>query len=313
MTFATRATLILSLVAVTAGAQESATTTAPASTNTSAASSTQPATTTVAAPAPTEEQRSQAIESDQRIREMFTREINTHPPELGKVLVLDPTLLSNEQFLTRYPDIAQFLQQNPQIRRNPHYFLRQLETPRTEYQYRQPSPFEEVVEGLSIAFVFVIIAAALSWIIKTLIDQRRWNQLARRQSEVHNKILDRFSSSEELLSYIKSPAGSKFLESAPIALHTEAPRPAAPQTRVLWTLQIGVIVAAGGLGMLLVAMAFNGESAQGFFAMGMIAFSLGVGFVASAVISMKIAGRVAPWQEPGGPAGTVVDEPGLMR
>ena len=43
---------------------------------------------------------------------------------------------------------------------------------------------------------------ALAWLIRTLIEQRRWKQLSRTQSDVHNKILDRFNTTEQLLEYI---------------------------------------------------------------------------------------------------------------
>ena len=43
------------------------------------------------------------------------------------------------------------------------------------------------------------------------------------QYQVHNKLLDRFTSNEDLLAYVQTPAGRRFLESAPIPLQDEAP------------------------------------------------------------------------------------------
>ena len=45
---------------------------------------------------------------------------------------------------------------------------------------------------------------------------RRWSRLSKIQTDVHNKLLDRFTSNEDLLAYIQTPVGRKFLESAPI-------------------------------------------------------------------------------------------------
>jgi hypothetical protein len=42
--------------------------------------------------------------------------------------------------------------------------------------------------------------------------------LSKVQTEVHTKIVDRFTANDDLLAYIQSPAGSKFLESSPIHL-----------------------------------------------------------------------------------------------
>ncbi|HJX29810.1 MAG TPA: hypothetical protein VJ885_18055 [Thermoanaerobaculia bacterium] len=49
---------------------------------------------------------------------------------------------------------------------------------------------------------------------------------------MHNKILDRFNTTEQLLEYIRTPAGSKFLESAPIPLHVERPASGRASTSV---------------------------------------------------------------------------------
>ena len=56
----------------------------------------------------------------------------------------------------------------------------------------------------------------LVWVIRTVVDHRRWLRQSRVQVEVHSKLLDRMTSNEDLLAYAKTPAGSRFLESAPI-------------------------------------------------------------------------------------------------
>ncbi len=59
-----------------------------------------------------------------------------------------------------------------------------------------------------VAIVFII-TSALAGIIRTLIDQRRWQRAAQMQMEVQNKLIDRFSGSNELLAYLQSPAGPR--------------------------------------------------------------------------------------------------------
>ncbi len=58
----------------------------------------------------------------------------------------------------------------------------------------------------------------LTWLIRTFIDYRRWLRLTRIQTDAHTKLLDRLTSNEDLMAYIQSPSGRRFLESAPIAL-----------------------------------------------------------------------------------------------
>jgi len=269
MTLSTRMILILTLMAALAGGV-----------------SAQPATTTTApAPAPPLEE----AQTRQQVREQFTRLLSQHPSEVAPLVTIDPTLLSNDPFLARYPELAQYVAAHPEIRRNPHYFVQELPNP---LYGRQRSAWQEAVEAIGVGFVITLIAFILTWLVRTLIEQRRWSRLSRTQAEVHNKILDRFGSTEELLAYVKTPAGSKFLESAPIPLHVESAGPSAPMTRVLWSIQIGMIVAAGGLGMLLVSGRFDRETAQGFFAMGTIAACIGGGFILSAIVSAALSRRL---------------------
>jgi hypothetical protein len=275
MSHLTRTLLILTLVVLPVGAlaQETAT-----------AATTTTAPTTATAPVVPEGERP----SPGAVREKFILLIDRHPDQVGRLLSIDPTLVSNEPFMARYPDLAQFVAANPEVRRNPHYFVRSwAPEPR-----REETALERIIEALSIAFVFLVIAFALAWLVRTIIEQRRWNRLSKTQTEVHNKILDRFSTSQELLEYVRSSAGTKFLESAPIPVRVERPGANTSMSRILWSIQTGVVLAVGSLGMLLVSLRFDGESAHGFFAIGVIAFCIGAGFIASAVVSLFVSRRL---------------------
>lgn len=224
------------------------------------------------------------------LRSELSTLLRESPSELATILALDPTLLSNEGFLSGYPKLASFVAQHSEVRRNPRFYLAEFET--------HEGAFGSVAEPVLIFLSFTVIAIATAWLIRTLIEQRRWSRLSRTQSEVHNKILERFGSSEALLEYMRSPAGSKFLESAPIPLRAEPPVTNAPIARALLSIQVGVIVAAGALGMLLVSGRLDRESAQGFYALGMIALCVGGGFVVSAIASLVLSRRLGLWEGP---------------
>lgn len=301
MTFAARFILILTLIVGVAAAVSAQETTTAKSTTAPATQTTTAATTEGETPAVPEARNALAV------REDLNRVLGRHPREVGRVLGIDPTLVLNDPFLNRYPELSQFIAQHPEIRRNPHYYMRDYE-PVMDRQ--PPEPFAQTVENISIASVFFLIAFALAWLVRTIIEQKRWNHLSRRQSEVHNKILDRFSSSEELLTYIKTPAGTKFLESAPIPVQTEATTTqASPFARVLWSIHLGIIIAIGSLGMLLARFVFDRETASGLFAMGTIGFCIGLGFIVSGVVSIVLSRRLASWQAPAGP----IDDQGVVR
>ena len=298
MSFPTRAFLILMMmIAIPASlyAQEPSTT--AAATATEAAETSDAATETVATEDDEEIQESAARAlTSYEVRDELSRILQQSPPEVSRVLRLDPTLLSNEPYLSGYPALAQYIEQHPEILRSPRFYLGEA---REEREY---NPAGEVLEAAAIFLTFTGIALVLAWLVRTVIEQRRWNRLSRQQSEVHNKILDRFGSTEELLSYMKTPAGSKFLESAPIPLHVDrGPVRQGGMPRVLLSIQIGVVVGAIGLGLIAVGGILGGGSGNELFALGIIGLFLGGGFVASAAVSIFLTKKLGLLGNDGNP------------
>jgi hypothetical protein len=227
-------------------------------------------------------------------RRQLEEVLRAYPPSLARVLRLDPTLMSNDAYLQPYPGLAAFLTQHPEIRHNPGYFFAGFRDDggfyRETTQDRVIGMWSRTIEGFTIGTVVLAIASGLIWLIKTLIDHRRWSRLSKIQTEVHTKLLDRFSSNEDLLAYIQSPAGRKFLESTPISI--ESPRSiGAPLGRILWSAQAGAVLTVLGMGIILVSQLTLDEVAPPLAAMGAIILALGIGFLASAVIAYALTRR----------------------
>src|ERR1051325_2436530 len=221
------------------------------------------------------------------------------PPQVGKTLKLDPTLWSNESYISNYPALAAFIKTHPEIPHSPAYYLEGIYIPGDSIP--EPSNvrmWNELIETISIFAAFLFFGGILMWLIKTIIDHRRWNRLSRMQAEVHNKLLDRFAANEDLLRYVNTPAGRHFLESAPIQL--EGPRAvAAPISRVLWSVQVGIVLAAAGVGMKLVSWSVvDKDVTQPLAAMGILGIAIGGGFIVSAVVSFLLSRRLGLWQPP---------------
>jgi hypothetical protein len=295
MTLLTRMTLILTLLLPAAGvlfAQETATTKTTTTTTAEAATTTGDPEEVEAARV--EKSTDEAVrQGSYETRTKFSALVRNEPNELAMILALDPSLLTNDTFLNRYPEVAAFVAEHPEVRRSPRFFMDEFPVPGRG----QHTMADDLLQGLLILSIFTFIAFVLAWLVRTTIEQKRWNRLSRTQTEVHNKILDRFSSTPELLEYVRSPAGSKFLESAPIPVHSSStPTQNAPMTRIMWSIQVGVVVMAAALGLLLVSLRFDGETSQGFFAIGAIVFCIGGGFIASALVSMALSRRLGLWQ-----------------
>jgi hypothetical protein len=226
------------------------------------------------------------------------------PPEVGRVMRLDPSLMRNETYLAPYPVLAAFLQQHPEVVQNPNYYLEHV-----NYEFwnpRQPEDarsmavhaFNDMMTGLAVLLGIGIVAFALIWILRTLVEYRRWYRVSKVQTDVHTKLMDRFTTNEDLMAYIQSPAGQRFLESAPIA--TEGPVRAigAPVSRILWSLQAGIVLAVAGLGILFVSGQVIEELAQPIFGLGVLVLALGTGFVVSAGASYVLSRRLGLLQPP---------------
>ena len=49
--------------------------------------------------------------------------LQEYSPELGQALALDPTLLTDANYLAPYPRLVAFLAQHPEVTRNPSYYF----------------------------------------------------------------------------------------------------------------------------------------------------------------------------------------------
>ena len=142
-----------------------------------------------------------------------------------------------------------------------------------------------------LGFVFVI--GAITWVIRSVIEHRRWSRLSKVQAEVHNKLIDRLASNDEMLAYIQSPAGGEFLKVGPSAVGASAAKAMhAPFGRILWSAQAGVVLLALGLGLRWVRPSAPNEVVEMLHFFGIIGQALGVGFIASAGLSYLLSRRM---------------------
>jgi uncharacterized protein (DUF2062 family) len=231
--------------------------------------------------------------------------LQQYPPSLPRILRMDPTLLNNDVYLQPYPQLAAFLKQHAEVAHNPTYFFGAFgddgrvfrETP----QDRAVNMWKDAIQGFTIGAVILGIFTGVVWLIKTLIEHRRWSRLSKIQTEVHNKVLDRMQSNEDLLAYIQTPAGRRFLESAPIP--TESPRAiGAPLGRILWSAQAGAVLTVLGLGIEVVSAKAVEDVAPPLAAMGAVVMALGIGFLVSAVLAYMLTRRFGLMNDPGAAA-----------
>jgi hypothetical protein len=217
------------------------------------------------------------------------------PPNAKAVLSLDPSLLSNDAFMAPYPGLAAFAKSHPEIQKNPGFYIPQPETHERDRDPRaQTLEFSrDILAGLAVFTGLGIAASILVWLTRTFLDYRRWSRVTKAQNEFHSKLLERFSANSELLNYVQSPAGQKFLESSPINLDAATPRSmGAPLGRILWSLQVGVVLLAAGIGLQVATGQVIAEAAEPLHVLAVLCMALGGGFVVSAGASFVISNRL---------------------
>ena len=253
-----------------------------------------PAPVQAAQPAPPaatyQDDRRNADETRDRLRQV----IEQYSPSLFQVFRHDPSLLMNDQYLANYPGLAAFLQQHPEVGHNPGYFVGEPEWSRNrDPRMATIDAWKDTIEHFTIIGAFGLAAFVLTWLIRTFIDYRRWLRLTRIQTDAHTKLLDRLTSNEDLMAYIQSPSGRRFLESAPIALDGGGSKPvSAPVSRILMSLQAGVVLVAGGFGFIFASGRALEDVGPGLFTIGVLAIAFGAGFFASAILAYGLSERL---------------------
>ncbi|PYR77760.1 MAG: hypothetical protein DMF86_08075 [Acidobacteria bacterium] len=236
-------------------------------------------------------------------RERFKETLERYPPSLARVLKLDPSLLTNQDYLASYPGVATFVAQHPEVAHNPGYFL---EWVRSQGDWGAPQTprdqllnfWKDLLAGTALFVGLTMLAWFVSWLIRMFVDHRRWLRLSKIQTEAHTKLLDRFTANEDLLNYIQSPAGRRFLESAPIVTDAAPRGVGAPYGRMLWSMQAGVVLAVTGIGLEIISARSGEEFAPPLAGFGVLAMALGVGFVLSAIIAYILSRRLGLIEPP---------------
>ena len=225
-------------------------------------------------------------------------------PTLAEVIARDPSLLSNADYVNRNnPELGKFLQTHPEIAKNPDFYLfnnlHGEHEPPSETLERKlwPQMSQQEASGISselvhdgIPFlVFLCMLAALLWLTHVLLENRRWNRIFKLQTDVHGRLIERFGTSQEVLTYMGTDAGKRFLEATPIAVGFERSQPVpSPVARVLTPLQIGIVMALLGAGLLSLRHSIP-DGSTALLVIGMVVFMPGLGFIISAGITWGLA------------------------
>jgi hypothetical protein len=115
------------------------------------------------------------------------------------------------------------------------------------------------------------------WLFWSILD---WLKI-RHKSQLQNRILEKFTTVQEFNDFIQSKEGNKFLNFLSFNGST-------PRQKILSSLSKGVIITFVGISLILIGQIFP-EEMKYFLAFGIILIALGLGFLASTLISYTLS------------------------
>jgi hypothetical protein len=120
-------------------------------------------------------------------------------------------------------------------------------------------------------------------IVRLSLDHRYRTRLLLTQADMHARLLDRIGTGPDALELLRTGAGLDLLK-------PPTPDRGAPHSRILGSIQAGIVIGLAGLAFLLLQGTFSEPDAQaGMTFVGGLALAVGVGFVASAVVAHRLS------------------------
>ena len=143
----------------------------------------------------------------------------------------------------------------------------------------------EILNSITTAVFGVVIIVCAAWIVVTIVTALKGRANTRTRADIYNRLIDKFGTAPELIAFLQSDAGLKFIEENTV-------QPAEPLGKILASIRIGVVLTLLGAGLLITGNIF-GESLGGDLYIvltvgGIVGLTIGIGLLISAAISYRL-------------------------
>ncbi len=131
----------------------------------------------------------------------------------------------------------------------------------------------------------MVIIVCAAWIVVTIVTALKGRANTRTRADIYNRLIDKFGTAPELIAFLQSDAGLKFIEENTV-------QPAEPLGKILASIRIGIVLALLGAGLLITGNIF-GESLGGDLYIvltvgGIVGLMIGIGLLISAAVSYRL-------------------------
>jgi hypothetical protein len=125
--------------------------------------------------------------------------------------------------------------------------------------------------------MFILIA----YLVKLVSNNRRRRNQVQLQFDLQNKLLDKFGTSQELMEYLGTDAGQRFVSFAP-------PEPDSPYARIMSSIQWGIVLLTAGSAFMFLRNQIP-DGFEAFTMIGALGIALGIGFLISAAVAFFLS------------------------
>jgi hypothetical protein len=149
-----------------------------------------------------------------------------------------------------------------------------------ETQDREDTKMSEIAPMF--ALITMMIAGVL--VVRMAIENGKSKREAEAQLQLHTRLIDKFGSPKELLDYLQSDAGRKFLTPRTV-------QKAMPYRRILGAAQAGVVLTFVGVAFWLIRGSFDQDGMLVATFIGGVTLALGIGFIVSAILAHMLSSK----------------------
>ena len=136
-------------------------------------------------------------------------------------------------------------------------------------------------QNFAVMLVFLAALATAGWVMHVVADTNKRQRRMKAQAELHGRLLDKFSSAQEVIAFLETPGGAHFVDS--FSSDREE-----PTSGVLRSTHRGIVLVVVAIGCLGLTRAYGWDN-NPLLVVGVILLCLGIGFLISAAVSHRLS------------------------